>query len=65
VIDDEKTMKDEDQEQTQDKLDENQCHICRSQLETKDDLFDHVQANHEEYFDGIMDVAAKMSSSAI
>ena len=47
-------MADEDQEETL-QLNENQGHLCRIQLLTKDDL----------YFRGMMDVAAKMSSSNI
>ena len=47
-------MEDEDQDETL-QLNENQCHLCRVQLLTKDDL----------YFRGMMDVAAKMSSSNI
>ena len=28
---------------------ENQCHLCKKELDIKDDLFVHVQAEHEEY----------------
>jgi hypothetical protein len=55
-------MEDEDQEETHEKLNENHVHICRIQLETKDDLFDHVQADHKEYFDGMMEVRPSESS---
>ena len=57
-------MEDEDQEETL-QLNENQCHLCRIQLLTKNDLYNHVEVNHEVYFRGMMDVAAKMSSSNI
>ena len=65
VINDEEPMQDEDPKETLQKLNENQCHICRIQLLTKDGLFDNVQANHEEYFNGMMEVAAlKMQDEA-
>ena len=54
----------EDQEEVLE-LEENQCHLCRIKLQTKDDLYDHVQMNHEEYFLGMIEVAARMSSSII
>ena len=39
-------------------LEENQCHLCRLQLLTKDDLMTHVEVSHEEYFQGAMEYAA-------
>ena len=38
---------------------ENQCHLCREQLKSKDDLFNHVQSQHEVYFLGIMELTNK------
>ena len=38
---------------------ENQCHICQEQLKSKDDLFNHVESQHEAYFLGIMELANK------
>ena len=39
-------------------INENQCHLCRLQLTTKDDLMDHVEADHEDYFQGVLEYAA-------
>ena len=41
---------------------ENQCHICRKQLLSKDDLLNHMKNQHEAYFQGMMDVAASMTN---
>ena len=41
---------------------ENQCHICRQQLQSKDDLYYHVEAAHEEYFQGMLEVTASRSN---
>ena len=61
VIDDDSETEDESQED----LIENQCHLCRKHLLSKDDLLDHVQAQHEAYYLGMMEVAAQMSKSNI
>ena len=53
------------EEETQEELNENQCHLCRMQLLTKDYVYKHVQVNHEEYFNGMMEVAARMSNPNI
>ena len=37
---------------------ENQCHLCKHQLTTKDDLWEHVEANHAEYFESMLEFAA-------
>ena len=42
---------------------ENQCHLCKKELNTKDELFDHVQAEHEEYYNGMLEIAANMSKN--
>ena len=36
----------------------NQCHLCSIQLSSRDELMEHVETNHEEYFQGVMEVAA-------
>ena len=41
---------------------ENQCHLCMNQMDSKDNLMSHMERNHEEYFNGMMEVAAMMSS---
>ena len=44
--------------------DENQCHICRKQCKCKDDLFNHVEREHVEYFNGMLEAAANLSNTA-
>ena len=44
---------------------ENQCHLCRKRLNTKDELFEHVQKDHEEYYNGLMEVAAYLNTSLL
>ena len=39
-------------------LDQNQCHLCRQQLQSNDHLMDHIEAVHVDYFEGIMEYAA-------
>ena len=36
---------------------ENQCHICKYVMKTKDELFYHVQSQHEVYVSGFMEDA--------
>ena len=47
-------VSDQEQEETLD-VNENQCHLCLVQFESKDDVFNHVQANHDDYFRGMME----------
>ena len=35
---------------------ENQCHICKEQLTNSDELWEHVEISHEEYFQGMLEV---------
>ena len=56
-------IKDKDKEEIPE-LEENQCHLCRIPLQTKDNLYNHVQENHEEYFLGMMEVATRMRMSS-
>ena len=42
---------------------ENQCHLCEKEFETKDDRFDHVQAEHQEYYNGMLEVVANANMS--
>ena len=44
------------------KLNENQCHLCNGQLTTKYELWEHVERNHEEYFQGMLEMAAENRS---
>ena len=41
-------------------LNNNKCHLCSKQLNSKDDLYIHVESEHEEFFNGIMEAAAMM-----
>ena len=38
---------------------ENQCHLCKKQLSSKDELWDHVEKVHEDYFQGMLEYAAE------
>ena len=42
---------------------ENQCHVCKQQMESHDDLWDHVQTKHEEYYNGVLEAAANLSTT--
>ena len=42
---------------------ENQCHLCRKKLESQDDLWDHVEKEHKEYYNGMLEVAANQSKT--
>ena len=44
-------------------LNENQCHLCKMQLTTKDDLMDQVEADHKDYFQGMLEYAAANRNS--
>ena len=44
------------------KLNENQCHLCNGQLTTKYELWEHVERNHEEYFQGMLEMPAEIGS---
>ena len=37
---------------------ENQCHLCREKFLTEDDLWEHVETIHDEYYKGIKEFAA-------
>ena len=50
---------DTDTNETTYTLKENQCHLCNVVLQCRDDLMEHVETNHEEYFQGMMEVAAE------
>jgi len=43
-------------------INENQCHLCKKQLSTKDELWDHVESVHVDYFQEMVEMAAKMRS---
>ena len=39
-------------------LDMNECHLCHLKLSSRDDLWEHVENQHVEYFQGMIDYAA-------
>ena len=45
----------------EDSLNGNKCHLCMKQLNTKDDLYNHMERYHEDFYQGIMEVAQLMS----
>jgi hypothetical protein len=49
---------------TEDSLNGNKCHLCMKQMNTKDDLYDHMERYHEHFYYGIMEVAKSMSHSS-
>jgi hypothetical protein len=42
-------------------VDENQCHLCRIKMRSKDEVYYHVQENHKEYFRGMMEIVENRS----
>ena len=48
--------------QVDDRLNDNKCHLFRLQLLDKDDLFHHVESNHEAYFQGILEVTNNLKN---
>ena len=41
-------------------LNNNKCHLCSKQLNSKNDMYIHVKSEHEELFNGITEAAAMM-----
>ena len=39
-----------------------QCHLCQTFFNPEDNLVDHMEMNHREYFAGMMEATAEMSS---
>ena len=37
---------------------ENQCHLCKLQLPNRDDLFNHLEADHLEYHQEMLEIIA-------
>ena len=37
----------------------NQCHLCGLKLTSRNDMMDHVENNHVEYFQGIMEISER------
>jgi dGTP triphosphohydrolase len=51
-------------ESTEDSLNGNKCHLCMKQMKTKDDLYNHMERYHEDFYYGIMEVAKSMSHTS-
>ena len=47
-----------DEDEQNEMCNENQCHLCREQLLTRDYSWDHVEANHQEYYQGMLEFSA-------
>ena len=43
-------MNDDQSESKEVSLNENTCHLCMKQLTTKDDLYDHTERNHDDFY---------------
>ena len=43
-------------------LSEYQCHLCHLQCKSRDDNFEHVKNEHEEYYQGILEMTGRMNS---
>ena len=39
-------------------LKENQCHMCMLEFSSKDNVMDHIENDHADYFEGLMEYAA-------
>ena len=52
---------DEEVEDVEDEyiLDQNECHLCHLKLSSRDDLWEHVENQHVEYFQGMLEFAAE------
>ena len=46
-------------------LTENQCHLCKLEFSSRNDLMDHVKSVHIDYFQGMMEVIAQQNQSLI
>ena len=40
----------------------NKCHLCNKQENSRDDLYNHMETEHIEYFNGIVEASARMSN---
>ena len=48
----------------EDSINGNKCHLCMKQLDTKYDLYQHMEVYHEDFYQGIMEAAKAMSHPA-
>ena len=46
-------------ENVEDDCDQNECHHCNLTLLSRDDLWEHVETMHVEYFQGMVEYAAE------
>ena len=44
-------------------LNENQCHLCKLQMLNRDDLYQHVETDHPEYHQGMMEIVENMRNN--
>ena len=44
-------------------LNENQCHLCKLQMLNRDDFYKHVETEHPEYHQGMMEIVENMRNN--
>jgi hypothetical protein len=42
-------------------LNGNKCHLCLEQMNSKDELYDHMERYHEDFYNGILEAARSMN----
>ena len=57
IIDDDLVNDDEESDDSYEFI-ENQCHLCKLQLHNRDDLYNHVETDHQEYHQGMLEIVA-------
>ena len=50
----------DDNEADEQSLNGNKCHLCMEQMNSKDDLYNHMERYHAEFYNGIMEAARSM-----
>ena len=43
-------------------FDSNKCHLCSKQTDSEDDLYNHMESEHIDYFNGLREAAAMISN---
>ena len=56
------TIQDVEDEEEYSQLSESQCHLCHLHCKSRDDNFEHVKNEHEEYYQGILEMTGRMNS---
>ena len=53
---------DSQQDEEEHPVHSNKCHLCMQQLESKDDLYNHMESDHADFYASIMEAASAMKS---